>query len=546
MDQILYLLTFVTATVASMAVIPLMVRLAPVLGMIDKPDPRKVHTVPVPRVGGLGIVAGSLLPILLWSPQTPWLTAFIWGVAILLVFGVWDDMRELGHYPKFLGQIIAAAIVVYFGDVYITQLPFIILEGAQVEAIGKPFTVFAIVGMINAINTSDGLDGLAGGMSLLTLGCIAYLAFLAEGGPVVVLVAIAALGGVFGFLRYNTHPARVFMGDGGSQFLGFVLGVLAVVLTQQVNPALSPVLPLLFLGLPIVDLVVVMVRRVHRGTKWYRAHKDHIHHRLLQLKFHHYEAVMIIYSIQMALIASAIFLGYESDALLMSIYLGISAMLFLFLSMAERNGWFAHRAGNVSVFANAINAIKANRLFTTAPVFFVTAAIPVLFVAVGFLTKHVPQDFGIIAAIMAATLIMYFVTRIPVDSIIAQAVHYVTAAFVIYLETRHLGHHVPGFSLLEAVYFSVLVVAIGLIIRYGEKWDFKITPMDYLVIFVVLFAGYILHSMPDKVEVGLMAVKLIVIFYGCELIVLRMRRKLNVLNVSSLLTLCVLAYRGLV
>lgn len=545
MDQIFYLLTFITATVVSMAVIPLMVRHAPRLGMIDKPDPRKVHTAPVPRVGGVGIVVGSLLPILLWAQGEQWLTAFIFGAAVLLVFGVWDDMRELGHYVKFLGQIIAAVLVVYFGDIYITQLPFITLEGAQVTAIGKPFTIFAIVGMINAVNTSDGLDGLAGGLSLLSLGCIAYLAFLADGGTAV-MIALAALGGVFGFLRYNTHPARVFMGDGGSQFLGFTLGVLAVVLTQRVNPALSPALPLLFLGLPIVDIVVVMVRRIHRGSKWYLAYKDHVHHRLLQLKFHHYEAVLIIYFVQMFFIASTIFLGYESDAVIISTYLGTSSLLFLFLAVAERNRWCANRASHVSGFAEAINAIKASRFFTAAPVYFVGIAVPLLFVAVGFLAEQVPRDFGIIAAIMAVTLAVYFVTRIAVDSIIAQAVHYVTAAFVIYLETHAFGKGIPGFDVMEVVYFSVLAGAIVLAIRYGEKWDFKTTPMDYLVIFVVLFAGYILQSTPDKVEVGLMAVKLIVVFYGCELIVLHMRRKLNAMNVSSLVTLVALAYRGIV
>lgn len=544
MNQILYLLIFITATVVSMAVIPLMVRLAPGLGMLDKPDPRKVHTVPVPRVGGVGIVTGSLLPILLWAQDEQWLTAFVFGAAILLVFGVWDDMRELGHYTKFLGQIAAAVAVVYFGDVYITQLPFITFDGAQITTIGKPFTVFAIVGMINALNTSDGLDGLAGGMSLLSLGCLAYLAFLADSGTIA-MIAIAVLGGVFGFLRYNTHPARVFMGDGGSQFLGFTLGVLAVALTQQANKALSPVLALLILGLPIVDIVVVMVRRIYGGTKWYLPHKDHVHHRLLQLKFHHYEAVMIIYSIQMFFIACSIFLSYESDILLLSVHLGISLLLFLFLTVAERNGWYAHGASQVSGFAKVIHAIKSNRFFTTAPVKFVGIAIPALFIFAAFLTNHVPRDFGVIAAIMAATLAVYFVARIAVDSIIAQAVHYVTAAFVIYLETRHLGQHVPGLDILEVVYFSVLAGAIGLAIRYGEKWDFKITPMDYLVIFVVLFAGYILHSTPDKVEISLMAVKLIVVFYGCELIVLRMRRKLNALNISSLITLLVLAYRGI-
>lgn len=541
-----YLLGFITAVVISMTVIPLMARLAPHIGMIDRPDPRKVHAVPIPRAGGVGIVLGALVPIALWLPITDLQAAYLFGSLVLLFFGIWDDTCELGHYVKFIGQFLAVIAVVYYGDLYVTHLPF--FDAVIAESIGKPFTVVAIVGVINALNHSDGLDGLAGGMSLLSLSSIVYLAYMADESTArhaTILIALATIGGVFGFLRYNTHPARVFMGDGGSQFLGFTLGFLAVYLIEQVNPALSPALPALYLGLPVIDILVVFVQRVYHGMNWFRASKNHIHHRLLALGFEHYEAVVIKYSIQTLFVVCAMFLGYESDILILAIYLGVSAILFSFLITAEHRGWRVGIVRHATVITRFINAVKKNRMFQSVPVKFVSASVPVLFVVTGLLADKVPHDFGIVSAVMVVTLVLYMITKVAMDSIIAQAIYYVTAAFVIYLETRHLGQQIPMFDVTEIVFFVTLAVAIGLAIRYGEKSDFRTTPMDYLVIFVVLFASYVLHSMPDKAEIGLMVVKLILVFYACELIVLRMRSKLNSLNVSALVTLSVLAYRGL-
>jgi UDP-GlcNAc:undecaprenyl-phosphate/decaprenyl-phosphate GlcNAc-1-phosphate transferase len=230
-----YLFTFFAALVISMTLIPLMIRLAPWCGMLDNPDARKVHTTPIPRVGGIGIVMGALIPILLWSPLGDIVRAYLLGSLVLLVFGAWDDARNLNPYLKFIGQIIAASAVVFYGDVYIASLPFMDMEPLP-DYVAKPFTVFAIVGLINALNVSDGLDGLAGGLSILSLSCIAYLAYLAEGFGAITIV-VAVLGGILGFLRYNTYPARVFMGDTGSQFLGFTLGFLIMgsVLLQPRN-----------------------------------------------------------------------------------------------------------------------------------------------------------------------------------------------------------------------------------------------------------------------------------------------------------------------
>src|ERR1043166_4292936 len=168
---------FIVAVAISMVVIPLMARLAPRIGMIDRSAPRKVHAAPIPRAGGMGIVLGALIPIVTWLPLDRLSGAFLFGALVLLFFGVWDDIKELGHYVKFIGQLVAAIAVVYYGDLRVTQLPF--MNSELPETASRIFTVFALVGMVNAVNHSDGLDGLAGGMTLLSLSCIAYLASMA-------------------------------------------------------------------------------------------------------------------------------------------------------------------------------------------------------------------------------------------------------------------------------------------------------------------------------------------------------------------------------
>ena len=528
--------------VISMIIIPLVARLAPRIGLIDRPDPRKVHAVPVPRAGGVGIVLGALVPLAIWLPIDELSSTYFFGALILLFFGIWDDISELGHYVKFIGQIIAVVPVVYYGDLYITHFPFMGLETIP-ESVGKPLTVFAIMGMINAINHSDGLDGLAGGMSLLSLGCMAYLDYLAE-GEAVMLIALATLGGVFGFLRYNTHPARVFMGDGGSQFLGFTSGFLAVYLIEKVNPSLSSALPLLFLGMPIADILAVFAQRIHHGMNWFRATKNHIHHRLLQLGFDHHESVVLIYSIQILFVVGAIFLSYESDLLILSVYLGVCALVFIFLTVGERKGWRAHSSTSTSRLTRVIETIKKHRLFSTVPAKFVTVAIPVLFIGVSLTADKIPGDFSLSSAVLAVILLLFIATGNKKDSIVVQAIHYVTAAFIVYLETKFFGDLIPSFEVAEAIYFVALAVATGLAVRYAREVGFSATPMDYLVIFLILFAGILLHNLPEKSDIGLMAVKLTVLFYGCEIIAGQMRRHWSLMNLSTLGTLVILTSRG--
>lgn len=249
------LLALVAAMAMSMVLIPLMGRFATRLGLIDRPNDRKVHAAPIPRVGGIGIVAGALIAVYFLLPLDKLTLGYLSGAMVLFVFGLWDDIAEIGHYPKFVGQFIAALFVVLYGELYVVSFPFI--PGGEISpAFGIPFSVIALMGVINAINHSDGLDGLAGGESMFSLGAIALIAFLAEGG-LALTIALTVMGGIMGFLRYNTHPARVFMGDSGSQFLGYSLGFLAILLTQRTDPELSPAVVLLLLGLPVIDILEI-------------------------------------------------------------------------------------------------------------------------------------------------------------------------------------------------------------------------------------------------------------------------------------------------
>lgn len=541
-DAMVFLLPLITAMAISLVIIPLMVRVAPKLGMMDKPDPRKVHTVPIPRVGGIGIVIGALLPLFLLLPFDESLIAYLFGAVVLLVFGAVDDCCELGHYTKFTGQFIAVLAVVYYGDIYVTNLP--LMGGEPISgSAGRLFTVIAMVGMINAINHSDGLDGLAGGESLMSLACIAWLSWLA-GGVTATIIALTSIGGLLGFLRFNTHPARIFMGDGGSQFLGFTLGYLAVVLTQEVNPALSPALPLLFLGLPIADIIAVFVQRIYHHMNWFRATRNHIHHRLLDLGFHHHESVITVYSVQAILVMMAVLMPYESDYLIIGIYLAVVSAIFLFLYMAERSGWHMREKPDKSAVAGVIQSAKQSPWLVRIPYAVTFYGISAFLVFGSLVSTHIPIDFTISAAILFALLLLRLLAGYRVWFFPLRLLVYMATIFVVYLLNAYQPGYLSGVDPVTYIFFGVLVVAIFLSIRFTNGGHFKLTPMDYLVVFALLLLVVLANK--QIVDAGMTAAVLkgIILMYGCEVVLKKMSNRWNAFTVSALTALLVIAVRG--
>ena len=296
------------------------------------PDARKVHTEPVPKVGGLAMAIGALVPVVLVADGGRFVNSVLIGACVIVLFGLVDDLKNLGWKAKFAGQIAAALIVILYGKLNICYLGSCLPDGVSLpEVLALPITMVVIVGVTNAINLSDGLDGLAGGTSLFIFLCIGIVCYTGGDFPeklFIMLLCTAMIGAIFGFLRFNTYPATVFMGDTGSQLLGFLAVTLSLGVTQRETP-LSPLLPLLLLGFPVLDTLTVMVERIAAGRMPFSPDKNHFHHKLMRLGLFHTEAVVTIYGITALLTAAAYLLRYHSDWLLLSCYAAFCALVVL-------------------------------------------------------------------------------------------------------------------------------------------------------------------------------------------------------------------------
>ena len=219
---------------------------------------------------------------------------FYAGLVLLVVTGFLDDFGELNHRYKFVAQIVAAVFIIYFSKVYLHTFGNLLAFGSiDFDMLAIPMTIIGIVGVCNAINMIDGLDGLAGGISLATFSSFTFLAFISN-RPVLMLLGLSICGSLLAFLIYNWHPAKLFMGDAGSLFLGFAAGFMSIALTQGQNSLITPVTPLLVLAVPIVDTVTVMTKRLIKRKNPFHADKRHLHHILLKMGYSKRQTAAII------------------------------------------------------------------------------------------------------------------------------------------------------------------------------------------------------------------------------------------------------------
>jgi len=511
------------------------------IGAIDIPDARKVHTQAVPRVGGIAMVVGSVVSILLLADIDQQLLAIITGFLVIWGFGLWDDKCDLNYKIKFLGQLLAVIIVVAWGDVVVRSFPF--FDGIIPNYAAIPLTIFALVGITNAINLSDGLDGLAGGTSLITLSIIALLAFDAS-GDMVVLISMAIMGSILGFLRHNTHPARLFMGDTGSQFLGFSLGVLVIVLTQSVNAAMSPLIPLFILGLPILDTMAVMGQRIYERRSPFSPDKNHIHHKLLDLGFDHYEAVFIIYLVQSALIAVAYFMMYDSDALLLLIYIAASTCVLGAFNLARINGWSVRsdKKANVSRLKRFIWDLREKGYLTTVPVGFLKLIIPLLFIFSFVFTEQVQTDMAVLAAVLIIMMMLSCGLKLKGRDILEKAVVYIVSVMAVYIMPLN-GADSDIHNIIN-ILFVLMVIAFALRVHFSYEKTFQVTPLDYLVIILVIIVPNLPEAHLEDSSIGEMAVKLVILFYASEAIMGIKARSWDLLRIGTIGALSVVVFRG--
>lgn len=294
------LLSFFSAFVVTLIVIPPLISFINKYRLFDKPNARKEHTMPIPTMGGFAIVAGMLMALILWFPfiaNAPTIS-FFFSVVVLLALGILDDLKDLSAKYKFVVQT-AVALLIAISGIRITSFEgFLGIYELPLYA-QYTFTVLAIVGITNAFNLIDGIDGLAGGlgfMSLLVLG----LFLTANGDANTALIAFALAGGILAFLYFNLNPAKIFMGDTGSLVLGFAISVLCIRLMQVNADAAQPVLahaPVFVLAvvlIPVFDTLRVFITRTIKGCSPFVADKTHIHHLLTNQGFSHGYAARVI------------------------------------------------------------------------------------------------------------------------------------------------------------------------------------------------------------------------------------------------------------
>lgn len=288
-------LAIAAAFLASLILTPLVRKFAFRIGAVDQPNYRKVHTAIMPRIGGLAIFGAFLIGYLILRPDDVHSTGIIVGAAIIILTGFLDDMLEITAKAKIFGQLAAALVVVTWGGLQIEfiNIPF----GGQLEFgyLGIPITIIWIIGITNAINLIDGLDGLAAGVSTIALISLSIMAII-MGDPFVTATAAILAASSFGFLFFNFHPAKIFMGDTGSLFLGYMISVLALLGFKNVA-VVSLIIPIIMLGVPISDTFFAIVRRIRMKQKIMAPDKSHLHHCLLNTGFSHRQTVLIIYGI---------------------------------------------------------------------------------------------------------------------------------------------------------------------------------------------------------------------------------------------------------
>ena len=323
---VMILLSFVFVV----AIIPFIRNMAIKINAVDIPRTRHIHKKPTPKLGGLAIFLGFLLGYMVFGTHSSIMNAILIGSFIIIITGVIDDITELGPLTKFVGQLAAACVIVFYGRLLISDVT---AFGFYIDFsyLSYPLTIFFILGCINCINLIDGLDGLSGGISSIYFLTIGIIAIIQGRTGLDFILSFVMLGSTLGFLVYNFHPATIFAGDSGSMFMGFIISVIALLGFKNVTMT-SLIIPLLILAIPILDTLFAILRRLLKGENPAKGDKLHIHHQLLNKNISQGKTVVIMLIID-ALFALASIIYVLNDTNLGYIIYGLLSIIVLVFIM---------------------------------------------------------------------------------------------------------------------------------------------------------------------------------------------------------------------
>jgi UDP-GlcNAc:undecaprenyl-phosphate GlcNAc-1-phosphate transferase len=485
-----------TTIFLSMFFMPAAAALAHRVGAIDIPKQRSSHVKATPRMGGLAISISLLISCLLYLPIDSFLIAFLSGLVVIVATGIVDDILQISPRRKFVGQIAAALLFVYLSGLEIEHVGNIVGFGnIELGIMSFPFTVFCIVGGMNAFNLSDGLDGLAGGLAVIAAVFFGYFALLVD-ADALLIIAISLIGVTAGFLRENSYPAKIFMGDGGSLMLGYVLATLLVGLSGSAPTPALPVASLaMVVALPLLDTLGVMARRVYYGHSPFLPDRTHLHHRLLELGLPHPLVVVVIYCLMLIFGILAITLRQQPDWAIFLVLLGIGLLVFGSVSYLQHAGF------SYGPKEQRISTIRQTQIFQRVAGWVSSTAKPagiLILVALLVPSGFVPLSDWIInkawmLALMSVLLVVFsWKSSINNKSILHGVIYLAILALLLVYE----GGDVSPRSWIGTTYdLSIAVLAMGWVVLklfFSKHGEIMVTSnFELLILFISWFIPFV-------------------------------------------------------
>ena len=502
------------------------------VGLLDKPGHRKIHKEPIARVGGIAFAVGALVSIGYFAPKFGVVIGVIAGLLIIVCMGSLDDFFDLRVRYKFGGQFLAASVMAIYS--HLSWQPFSMFLGFEISSWLAIFlSIIILVAITNAMNLSDGLDGLAGGLSFLSFGLVACLAYQVN-DALVMFLTLPVMGGLLGFLRFNTFPARVFMGDGGSQFLGFALGAAALLLTYVERNPFSPLLALFLIGIPLLDLITVMTQRLLTGGNPFQADQEHFHHKLLTLGFSHHQVVLIIYVVQIGLVVLAYVCRWSSDFLLGGLYLLLLVLMgtFYYVVYSGRlsSGPFKRLSAETLDWRTWLHA----RPWLSKGCLYGLVVGVVGFFLLGVVLPSTLPEKGLYLMVGLGVFVLGGLWGDDKTRLLTTRMGlYLGSTFVLYGFEHALVEATLWLHLLFQTFFGLVFIGLILTIHLDQGKQFTPNPMDYLLLFLALVMPLLFNVQWGVVELGEMMAKLIVLFFVCEVLLQAFSTKVQHLGYLS-------------
>ncbi len=540
---------FMTAMFSALIMVPFLRQWALASRTVDLPDARKVHRTPVPRIGGIAVYMAFLFALLVFMPMAREVRGVMAGGLILFVTGLVDDLYGISPGRKFMGQIFGTVIAMAVSGVYIHTLGNLTGSGELVLPLwaGVPFTIVAVVGVINAINLIDGLDGLAGGVSVIALAAFLALAYH-DDNVTVMMITSALLGALLGFLKYNFFPARVFMGDTGSLTVGFVLAFTAIYLTQLPGARIEPAVPLVVLGLPIVDTVWVMGNRLRQRRSPFAPDMTHVHHKFLMLGLEHRYTVVIIYGISLFWAVVATLCQEIPPGHLLAIYLvtcGISYLCLRHLLRSQKRLPFVGRDSDAGIRESRLYRRLSGTVAGTTPflallmIVYLTLAV----IAACRMVNCIPQLMLVLAG---GSLALMYITRDPATPYVL-IMFYAASMVIAFVVTRFGGIlTLDGIPLKEAgdLLIALMLPLAAFRVVFRQHGEFYLEGVDHLLLGVTIFLALVVPQLTDSLPLNGVFARGIMLFSVLKVLTVRGQRTTRTFSFAMVSVLLVIAVRG--